>query len=83
MKNYNEIYAELQELLGEETMIKLYKRFKGQQISFPARLYNPKYVAKQITMEYNGDNIGMLAIKYNYTEKTVRRMLKKYNEDHQ
>lgn len=32
---YNDIYRELSEIVGLEAMLKIYLRFKGQQVSFP------------------------------------------------
>ena len=50
--------------------------FKGQQISFPVRFFNPAKIQKLIIEEYNGTNLKILATKYNYSEKTVRRIIK-------
>ena len=50
--------------------------FKGQQITFPVRLYNPKRIHRDIIKEYDGTNIKALAIKYNYSKKTVRHIIR-------
>lgn len=76
----NEVYIELCEIAGEENMLKIYRLFKGQQISFPMRLYDPKLLRKAIVRECNGRNISYLACKYNYSERSIRRMLKYENE---
>ena len=59
-----------------DTAIEIYRMFKGQQISFPVRLFNPVRLQKNIIQEYDGTNVRTLAIKYNYSEKTVRRIIK-------
>ena len=73
---YNEIYKEFSEILGLEATLKIYLRFKGQQISFPVRLYNPHLIQQNVIKEYDGNNIAELAQKYDYSEKTIRRMIK-------
>ena len=73
---YNEIYKEISEIIGLEATLKLYLRFKGQQISFPTRLYNPHMIQQNVIKEYDGTNIAFLAKKYDYSEKTIRRMIK-------
>ena len=73
---YNDIYKEISEILGLEATLKIYLRFKGQQISFPVRLYNPHLIQQNVIKEYDGTNIRALAKKYDYSEKTVRRMIK-------
>ena len=73
---YNEIYKEINEIVGLDAMLELYLRFKGQQISFPVRLYNPEMIQQNVIKEYDGTNIPELAQKYNYSEKTIRRMIK-------
>ena len=73
---YNDIYKEISEIVGLEATLKIYLRFKGQQISFPVRLYNPQLIQQNVIKEYDGTNIPELARKYDYSEKSIRRMLK-------
>lgn len=72
----NSGYKEVCEKLGMEVAVEIYKLFKGQQISFPVRLYNSRYIQTLIVQEYDGTNIKSLATKYGYSEKTVRRIIK-------
>ena len=73
---YNDIYKEISEIVGLEATLKIYLRFKGQQISFPVRLYNPHLIQQNVIKEYDGTNIAELAQKYDYSQKTIRRMIK-------
>ena len=73
---YNDIYKEISEIVGLEATLKIYLRFKGQQICFPVRLYNPHLIQQNVIKEYDGTNIAELAQKYDYSEKTIRRMIK-------
>ena len=57
----NTIYREIADKLGLDTAMNIYQMFKGQQI---------------IIQEYDGTNIRALAVKYNYSEKTVRRIIR-------
>lgn len=72
----NTVYKEISEKLGMDTAMEVYQMFRGQQISFPVRFFNPERIQKIIVQEYDGTNIRTLAIKYNYSEKTVRRIIK-------
>lgn len=72
----NTVYKEISEKLGMDAAMEIYQMFKGQQISFPVRFFDPDRIQKIIAAEYNGTNIRTLAIKYNYSEKTVRRIVK-------
>lgn len=72
----NAVYKEISEKLGMDTAMSIYQMFKGQQISFPVRFFNPEKIKQIIVQEYDGDNVRMLAIKYNYSEKSVRRIIK-------
>ena len=72
----NAVYREISEKLGMDTAMEVYQMFKGQQINFPVRFFNPAKIQQIILQEYNGTNIRTLAIKYNYSEKTVRRIIK-------
>lgn len=73
---YNAVYKELSEIIGLDATLKVYMRFKGEQITFPVRLYNPSMIQQKVIKEYDGSNIAELARKYDYSEKTVRRMIK-------
>ena len=48
-------------------------------IQWPNR--NPERIQKIILQEYDGTNIKMLAIKYGYSEKTVRRIIRESVEE--
>ena len=37
----NAVYKEISEKLGMDTAMEIYRMFKGQQISFPMRFFNP------------------------------------------
>ena len=73
---YNAVYKELSEIIGLDATLKVYMRFKGEQVTFPVRLYNPSMIQQKVILEYDGTNIAELARKYDYSEKTVRRMIK-------
>ena len=73
---FNSVYKDIAEAFGMDMAIQFYQMYKGMQISFPTRLFNPDYVRTQIPIEYDGTNIKQLAKKYGYSEKTVRRMIK-------
>ena len=72
----NAVYKEISEKLGMDTAMEIYQMFKGQQISFPMRFFNPERIQKCIVQEYDGTNVKTLAIKYGYSEKTVRRIIR-------
>ena len=77
----NAVYKEISEKLGMDTAMEIYQMFKGQQINFPVRFFNPTRIQQIIVKEYDGTNIRTLAIKYNYSEKTIRRIIKDTLED--
>ncbi len=72
----NSVYREISERLGMDTAMEIYQLFKGQQICFPIRFFNPARIQKYIVQEYDGSNVRTLAIKYGYSEKTIRRIIK-------
>lgn len=73
---FNSVYNDISESFGVDVAIQMYQAYKGMQITFPTRLFNPEYVKKQVPIEYDGTNIKQLAKKYGYSEKTIRRMIK-------
>lgn len=77
----NHVYREICEATGMDTALELYRLFKGQQVTFPVRFLNPECTKQRIIEEYNGKNTAQLARKYDYSEKTIRRIIKKSLED--
>lgn len=73
---FNGIYKDLATLVGEENAKKIYKEYRGQQITFPVEFYSKQYIYTQIIDEYDGTNLKELATKYGYSERTIRRILK-------
>lgn len=72
----NGIYKDLATLVGEENAKKIYKEYRGQQITFPVEFYSKQYIYNQIIEEFDGNNLKQIATKYGYSERTVRRILK-------
>lgn len=72
----NSVYKEISEKLGVDTAMDIYQMFKGQQITFPMRFFSTECIRKSIVREYDGTNVKNLAVKYGYSEKTIRRILR-------
>ena len=75
----NDVYREIADEIGVENAITIFKLFRGTQVSFPNRLFSKKYIHEAILKEYDGANVAFLARKYNYSERTIWRILKNKN----
>lgn len=56
-QDYNGIYSDMVEVLGEEMTHKIYQYYRGQQVSFPMRLYSKTYTEKYLKQHYNAINV--------------------------
>lgn len=74
---YNGIYQELAETFGLEITKNIFNEYRGQQITFPMRLYSKEYVVKYIIDNYDGTNSKNLARKFMYSERWVRTIINK------
>lgn len=72
----NEVYREIANEIGIDNARIIHKLFHGTQISFPNRLYSKEYIHRAIVKEYNGKNAVMLAKKYDYSERSIWRIIK-------
>ncbi len=72
----NKVYREISEELGVEAALAIHHMFKGTQVCFPIRFFDTNCVKEMIIKEYDGTNVAALAKKYNYSEKTIRRIIK-------
>ena len=76
LSGLNEVYRDIADEIGIENTIAIYNLFHGTQVSFPSRLFSKEHIHKAIINEYNGTNIPQLAQKYNYSERSIWRILK-------
>ena len=77
LNGLNDVYRDIADEIGVENTIAIYKLFHGTQVSFPSRLFSKEYIHSAIMREYNGSNVSQLAQKYNYSERTIWRILGK------
>lgn len=77
--NLNGIYKEMAEVLNFETVVMIFEHFKGQQVTFPTKLMSTEFTIRQILREYNGKNVKMLAKKYGFSERWIRKVVKLHN----
>ena len=76
LNGLNDIYREIADAIGIENTVAIYNLFHGTQVSFPSRLFSKEHIHNAIINEYNGDNVLQLAQKYNYSERSIWRILK-------
>lgn len=72
----NDVYRDIADEIGLENTIIIFNLFHGTQVSFPNRLFSKEYIHNAIVTEYNGNNLPDLARKYNYSERSIWRILK-------
>lgn len=73
---FHKVYREISEQLGIEAALTIHQMFKGTQVCFPVRFLDNQCVKEMIIKEYDGTNTKKLAIKYDYSEKSIRRIIK-------
>ena len=79
-EGFTGVYKEIADIVGAEATYAIYKNLRGQQITFPKRLYSTDYVLDQIKKNFNSSNIKKLAVEFDYTEKYIRQLLKQDGE---
>lgn len=74
----NGVYEQMSEIIGFDNVVKLYDNFKGSQINFPTRLFSKEFVLQEALKTYDGtsESINLIATKYSYSERTIRKLLK-------
>ena len=76
----NGVYETMSEIIGFDNVVKLYENFKGSQINFPTRLFSKEFVLEEALKAYDGtsESINLIATKYSYSERTIRKLLKNH-----
>lgn len=73
----NDVYKEIADLLGYDEALVLYTHFKGQQITFPVKLFKSEHIKELLKEQYDGTNAKKLARTYGYSERWIKELLKK------
>ena len=76
-ENYRGIYKDMVEVLGHEITLKVYESYRGQQVSFPMRLYSDKYAIEYLKKYYNGKNLKQISRKLGYTCNWLQKVINK------
>lgn len=69
------VYKEIASVTDIDTAMEIFKRFKGQQIIFPQRLYSKEFIRTYIKKNYNGHNVRELSRMFDYSDRRVRQIL--------
>lgn len=68
-------YKRLDEIVGEEGMLKLFEEYRGQQINFPMRIYDRDKVANKVRSNYTGENLTELSKLYHYSDRWMKKII--------
>lgn len=71
------IYKDIADIIGVEATMSLHDYLKGQQITFPKKLFNKDYISRQVVESASSNvNIRTIAAEYGYTERRLRQILR-------
>ncbi|MHA3067271.1 Mor transcription activator family protein [Lacticaseibacillus saniviri] len=76
-----DIFISLIDLIGEENTLLIWENYKGGQLSIPSHLYNRKKVSQLINRQQGPIDSRKVAVKYGYSEKWVRQIMRNSHED--
>ncbi|MFB9768767.1 Mor transcription activator family protein [Lactiplantibacillus modestisalitolerans] len=69
-------YRGISELIGVESMLKIFDQYKGMQLTIPIHLYDRNLAAQHVLKQYDGHNSYNLANKYGYSQRWVIKVIK-------
>lgn len=76
IEGFMQVYKEIAEIIGPEGTYAIYKSMRGQQITFPKRLYTTEFVLDEIHKSGDDVDLHKVALEYDYTERYLRQLLK-------
>lgn len=79
---YAGIYQEMAEIIGSENMKKLYRKFKGQQIVFPQKLYSKTYVKEYLLMNRGKMSVGQMSRHLGLSDRRIRQLMSEMTKTH-
>ena len=78
--DYKGIYADMVDILGEEIVVKLHKYYRGQQITFPMKLYSNQYIKNYIINNYKSKTLKEMCRELRYTEGWIKQLINKIDK---
>ncbi|WP_455543549.1 Mor transcription activator family protein [Intestinibacter sp.] len=79
--DFRGIYAEMVEILGEETVRLIHKYYKGQQINLPMKLYSNEYIERYLIENIEKKSIREMARELGYSDKWISKLIKNIKLD--
>ncbi|CEO35910.1 hypothetical protein [Paraclostridium sordellii] len=76
-EDYKGIYSEMVEILGEDIVRLIYQNYRGQQVTFPMKLYSNEYVEKYIDKNIDSKTIREMCRELGYTEGWIKHLINK------
>ena len=73
---FNDIYKEMAELLGDAAALKMWNRYAGVSVSFPKQLYSREFIHDNSDVMKPSD----IARTIGLTERRVRQIIKEERE---
>lgn len=70
------VYKDLAEIIGAENVKRLFLNMRGQQVTFPQKLYSKEYVIKRAKEVKEKTEMKKLAIEFGYTERRLQQLAK-------
>ena len=77
----NDIYLELYELIGRDSMLKLFKHYRGDKVDLPMRLYRPEFIADLAKPVTDRRERAKIARAGGYSAKFIETMLAKRKKE--
>lgn len=75
-EGFMQIYKEIADIIGSEGTYAIYKSMRGQQVTFPKRLYTTEFVLDEICKYGEKIDFHKIALEYDYTERYLRQLVK-------
>ena len=80
-EKYRGIYKDMVEVLGHDITLKVYEQYRGQQVTFPMRMYSQEYVVEYQIKNYNGKNLKQMSRELGYTCNWLQKIINKLLEE--
>ena len=80
-EKYRGIYKDMVEVLGHDITLKVYEQYRGQQVTFPMRMYSQEYVVEYLIKNYNGKNLKQMSRELGYTCNWLQKIINKLLEE--
>lgn len=79
-EGFMQVYKDIADIIGPELTYEIFQQLRGQQVTFPIRLYTTEFVLDEIRKCGENVDFRKFSLEFGYTERYLRQLMNNKKE---